>query len=514
MKEPSMIRFSGFDLTGVTRKLAMLAIAVSLTGGVFATADAQRRERRSDEQSDQNAADRVFSAAIGEIVQAALEQQEGELYNESIATLNRALASSSINPYERAVSLQLRGRAYYETDRVSQAIQDWTSAIDTGAMLPSEVNSYRINIGQLYITIDDFTRGIASLERAVADGGTAIVNAPLARMLAQAYGQAERYREGLAWADRFWAMIPAADRQRGDYSLMLFYYQQLEMVPQQMSIIEEMVNRWPTEKSNWQSYASLLAQVDREEDAFEANKIMYINGMFTEGREIEALAQYYSYFEYPYRGAVILEREMNSGSVERTQRNLNLLSNMWRQAREWERAIPVLRQVAQLSGDGDDYLKLAEALYQERQLSEAETAFQESLNRGGLDRPGTAWTLLGNVRLDLDRRQSALAAFQEGARYPYSRATATGYITYINGLIRAESDRVRIREQVRQDECRFGVGDLLETARLLGTVDEAGRIVVTIPSRCADLYNQFGEPIAQVAAATPAETAAEPDEAG
>lgn len=510
-----MIRFSGFDLTGVTRKLAMLAIAVSLTGGMFATADAQRRERRSDEQSEQNAADRVFSASIGEIVQAALEQQEAELYNDSITTLNRALATTSINPYERAVSLQLRGRAYYETDRVTQAIQDWTAAIDTGAMLPSEVVNYRINIGQLYITIEDYTRGIASLERAIADGGTQIVNAPLARMLAQAYGQAERYREGLTWANRFWALIPAADRQRGDYSLMLFYYQQLDMVPQQMTIIEEMVQRWPAEKNNWRSYASLLAQVGREEDAFEANKIMYINGMLTEGREIEALAQYYSYFEYPYRGAMILEREMNSGTVERTHRNLNLLANMWRQAREWERAIPVLRQVAQLSGDGDDYLKLAEALYQDRQLSEAETAFQGALNRGGLDRPGTAWALLGTVRLELNNRQSALAAFREAARYPYSRTTANGYMTYINGLIRAEGDRVRIRERVRQDECRFGVDDLKETAELLGTVDANGRIVIDVPQRCADLYNQYGEPIARVAAATPAETpAATPDEAG
>tara|TARA_R110002072_G_scaffold109038_5_gene236032 strand:- start:1657 stop:2502 length:846 start_codon:yes stop_codon:yes gene_type:complete len=281
-----------------------------------------------------------------------------------------------------------------------------------------------------------------------------------------------------------------------------------------MGIVEEMVQRWPAEKSNWRSYASLLAQVGREEDAFEANKIMYINGMFTESREIEALAQYYSFFEYPYRGAIILEREMNAGVVDRNQRNLNLLSNMWRQAREWERAIPVLRQVAQLSGDGNDYLKLAEALFQERQLSEAESAFEDALNRGGLDRPGTAWTLLGNVRLELDRRQSALAAFQEGTRYPYSRRTASGYITYINSVIRAESDRVRIRERVRRDECQFGVDDLLNTARLLGTMDENGRIVITVPPRCTDLYNEFGESIAQLASAAPAEEAGEGDEAG
>jgi tetratricopeptide (TPR) repeat protein len=166
---------------------------------------------------------------------------------------------------------------------------------------------------------------------------------------------------------------------------------------------------------------------------------------------------------------------------------------MWRQAREWERAIPVLRQLAQLSGSGDDFLKLAEAQYQLRELAEAEDAFQEALNRGGLDRPGNAWTLLGNVRQELGRTDAALAAFREGARYPYSRRTANGWITFINNQRSAAADRVRIRERVRQDECRFAIEDLRETATLLGDVDEDGRIVVDVPDNCSDLYNRYGE---------------------
>ena len=233
--------------------------------------------------------------------------------------------------------------------------------------------------------------------------------------------------------------------------------------------------------------------------------------MFDESREIVALAQYYSYYEYPYRGAIILERELNAGTVERNQNNLQLLANMWRQSREWERAIPVLRQLAQLTGSGDDYLKLAEALYQERQLAEAEDAFQEALNRGGLDRPGTAWTLLGNVRQELGRTDAALAAFREGTRYPYSRRTANGWITFITNQRAAAADRVRIRENVRRDECRFAVEDLRETAILLGDVDENGRIVVAVPDNCRDLYNQYGENIQEAAEAAAAEEESETD---
>jgi tetratricopeptide (TPR) repeat protein len=504
-----MVRFNGFDMTRVTRAAAALFVAVTMAGITIAEADAQRRPRRdSNEDAEENAAERVFSTEIGTIVLEAQEMQAQDNFAGSVTVLNTALGRSSINPYERSVALQMRGRAYYEQDQVSRAIQDWEGAIATGALFTEEMVNLRINIGQLYITQEQYDQGIRSFERAIADGGEAVLNPRMMRMLAQAYGQAQRYREGLVWAERFWREFPASERQRGDYSLLLFYYQQLDMTPQQLGIITEMVGRWPTEKSNWRSYASLLAHEDigRETDAFEVNKVMYLNGMLTESREIIALAQYYSFYEYPYRGAVILERELNAGRVERTQRNLQQLSNMWRQAREWERALPVLRQVAQLSGAGEDYLKLGEALLLRRRLSEAETAFQEALNRGGLNRPGQAWTLLGNVRYDLDRRTSAIAAFREGARYPYSRRTANGWITFIESQIRAERDRVRIRERVRRDECRFTVEDLRETAVLVGEIDETGRVVVEVPGRCDDLYNQYGEDISEVAAAAPAAT--------
>lgn len=510
-----MIRFNGFDISGLLRSAATLALAASLAGVMIADADAQRRNR--DEESEENAENRTFSAQIGEIVLEAQTQQGEDQFTASIETLNRALGMASINPYERAVSLQMRGRAYYEIEQIDRAIQDWQAAIQTGAMLREEVVNLRINIGQLLIADGQYNEGIRVLEQAIADGGPSAINVGVARMLAQAYGQAERYRDGLPWAERFWEMRPAAERTRGDHSLMLFYYQQLDDVPNQFRIIELMVQRWPTEKSNWRSYASLLAQTGREQDAFEANKIMYINGMLTESREIVALAQYYSYYEYPYRGAVILERELNGGAVERTRNNLQLLANMWRQSREWERAIPVLRQLAQLTGDGDDFLKLAEALYQRNQLAEAEDAFQEALNRGGLDRPGDAWALLGTVRQDLERPDAALAAFREAVRYPYSRSTANGWITFINNRRAAAADRVRIRERVRQDECRFAVEDLLETAILLGDIDEAGRLTIDVPRNCTDLYNRYGERLNQDVAEgedAPAEGAADESDAG
>ena len=185
-----MIRFKGFDTSGLLRSVATLALAASLAGVLVVDAEAQRN-RNQEEEND--GSERTFSSRIGEIVLEAQEFQSNDQFAASIESLNRALGMSDINPYERSVALQLRGRAYYELEQTSRAIQDWQGAIATGALLVEETVNLRINIGQLLIADGQYDAGIVSLEQAVELGGVDSVNVGVARMLAQAYGQAERF---------------------------------------------------------------------------------------------------------------------------------------------------------------------------------------------------------------------------------------------------------------------------------------------------------------------------------
>lgn len=481
-------------------RLMLSAVFVAgLIGFTAPIADAQRN-RNNAQSEEEAAADRTFSAEIGEIVLRAQDLQSNGQWAESINQLDRALSRSSINTYERMISLQLRGRAYFETDRMNEAIRDWRDAIATGIMTTEETVGLRINIGQLLIASERYNEGIDEIQAAVRAGGE--LNDRLAMMLAQAYAQADRFQEGLQYAER--AYNNASPRERRHFNLVLYYYQSLDRTADQMRIIGEMAARWPAEKNIWTSYASLLAQNGREEEAFEVNKVMYINGMLTEGRELVRLAQYYSFYEVPYRGAIILEREMNAGRVERTTENVELLSNMWRQAREWDRAIPVLRQLAQMTNAGENYLKLGEALYQRGELQAATEAIEQALNRGGLRQTGNAWVLLGNIRYELNNRQGAIEAFDRGAQFGESRRTAEGWARFVREEIRFEQERPRILEQLQRDSCRFSVEDQRETSVLLGNVDEeTGRLILDLPEECTAYYNRFGDPIGDQAEQDP-----------
>lgn len=468
----------------------LLAITLIVIG--VADAEAQRRNRQQEQEGSEE--DRTMSAAIGEPILAAQECLNNDNFNCVISTLT-PLLSQNPNNYERLVIHRMRGVAYYNSDRNSQAISDFEAAINSGAAQVDEVVSLRLNVGQLYIISEQYSQGIAAFEQAIRDGAT--LNGSLAMMLAQAYGQAERYSEGIRYAQMAFDMASPAERRHFD--LLLFYLQQLDRVPQQLTLIRQMVERWPSEENYWTSLVALMARTDNESGAFEANKLMYLNGMLTEEREIFRIAQYYSYFEYPYRGAVILEREMNAGRVPRNATNLDALASMWRQAREFERAIPVLQQIAQQSGAGDDYLKLAEALYQENELAEAETAFEQALQRGGFSRQGDAWALLGTVRYERNDRAGAVQAFQRCSNMPESRRTCSGWATFIQAEQRAAAERERLVIRVNVEECRNTIRAEIQIITLTGdenSIDEDGNIFIEVPDRCVPYFDRYGNQIA------------------
>jgi lipopolysaccharide biosynthesis regulator YciM len=465
---------------------SMVVLAVAIPD-----ADAQRRNRNQDEQGS-NAENRTMSAAIGEPVLAAQECLDAENFSCVINTLS-PLLSGEINSFERFVILRMRGVAYYSQDRTEQAINDFLGAVNTGIATTDEEVQLRLNVGQLYIITERYSEGIRQMEMAVQAGAELTPN--LALMLAQAYAQAERYSEGLRYAEMQYNT--ASPRERRNYDMLLFYYQQLNRVSDQLRLISDMVERWPADRNIWTSLVALMAQTNNESGAFEANKLMYLNGMLNEERELVRLAQYYSYFEYPYRGAVILEREMNSGRVERSRQNLEILANMWRQAREYERAIPVLEAVAR-QGNGEDYLRLAEALYQENRLAEAENAFETAISRGGLNRPGDAIALLGTVRYEQDNRQGALQAFRQCGQYSYSRRTCNGWVEFITNEINAANERAALRVRVNTEECRNTVREAINLVTITGNesdFDEEGNAIITVPERCQEFFNERGEQI-------------------
>jgi len=474
------------NVTGSKKRLFKSGLmALLMTSGTMAicadTAFAQRAKRNN--QSEAPAEGRQFTSKTGTIVLAAQEYMAADNYGAAIGELNKALGIPDINPYERSVINQMLGSSYYESNQYNQAINAFENAISAGGLLPNEASNLRVNIAQLLIASDQFARGAQMLEDWNRNGGQ--LKPQHVEMLYQAWVQAEQYSRALPWAERWFNA--ASPKERKHFDVLNFLYNNLGMPGKQSDIVKQMINRWPEDKSLWDAWASMLMQGGREAEAFEVSKMLYLGGAYSTQQDLLRVVQYYSYYDMPYQAAQILEREMNAGRINKDADRLVQLSDLLRQSREYERAIPVLEQAASASGQAKLYADLGEAYFNLGNCAKSEDAFRNAMDKG-FDR-GKSWVLIATCRYDAaakedrvkcpdvrtekevvgalnelqktspwyTKRDDAVKAFNNVPASSSEAKNARKWKSFINAEKQSITDRCVFEVNVRKEQCFIAI---------------------------------------------------------
>lgn len=447
--------------------LATPALDLRATGGVaaaFAGQDdgEQRRSRRSQ----------TISPRVGQALTEINDALTAEDFATAAQLLGNLLNRSNLSPFERATALQMRAAVEIEAENYEQAVRTYEEIIALDAFELDRINSLRFNLGQLYAALENWPAAIENLETYLAS----IESRPesVLYVLAMAYVQQGDFQTARRYAEEAIAVNDAKDPPEAIQSrfvLLNFIYSELNLDDLRLPLVERMVRLWPDRKNYWMQLSSLYAQQPQDEEegrAFAVVELAYHSGLLDQESEFTRLAQYYSFYNNPYRGAQMLEREMEAGNVERNADNVELLARTWFQAREHDRAVPVLQEAARLKDDGELYYQLGQTLFAREEWSEAIDALQEALERSeDLSRNdiGQCYFLIGNSRYNLGQRDLARTAFENAARYEQTRTAANGWLQFIQGEIRSEQAQARIAEEIRRQEAARDERRRLETER-------------------------------------------------
>ena len=398
--------------TSLKRILAMTSFAVLTAGSVSVSLTAPVYAQSASEG-------RQFSSKAGEAVNEALQLINSEQHSAALSQLSNVLTFPDLNAYERSTIYQMQGASYYELNQYGPAISAFENSINAGGLLPNEADALRVNIAQLLIGNGQYAQGAQMLENYLNNGGQQ--KPQYIEFLTQAWVQSDNYARALPWAEKWFRA--ANPKERKHFDLMNFLYNNLGQTGRQADIVKEMIQRWPEDKTLWDAWASMLANGGREQEAFEVTKMLYLGGALNSEQDLMKVVQYYSFYDMPYQAAEILEREMNAGRISRSTDKLKQLSNLFRQAREYKRAIPILEQAASGSGDAKIYADLGEALYNEGECSQSEKAFREAINRG-YD-PGKSWMLIATCRYEATQKQDRLSCNMTEAQMDAAPITKT-----------------------------------------------------------------------------------------
>lgn len=424
-----------FRVTGIAPFLLLLSI---LNVSLWSSAHAQ-----------------TLSPSVANDLLEAYELLEEEKTAEALQALNRLMErrGERMSDFDRASVLQIRGSAYVNEENFNLALRDFEEAILLAALPDEQQNRLRFNMAQLYFVTEQYEKSIQFFEEWMALDPEVSANSYF--MLAGANYQIDRYPESLEAISQ--AIELTEEPERRYYELKNVLLSEMNRVPERTALLEEMVVLWPAELGFWRQLSALYLQQNEESKAFGALESAYLSGLVEAESDILILAQFYSSFNNPYRGARLIEREMENGRVEATVENLELLSQLWSQSREHQEAIPILREAAQKSDDGDLFFRLGQAYLATENNESAASAFEQAIDKGGLeDNQGEAWMLLGNARFNQagpgDRQQRRLAdeAFAQAERFSSTRAQASDWRNYIRAIDNTET-RQALLEQEQSD---------------------------------------------------------------
>lgn len=433
---------------------AMIAVAPT---PVFAQDEGGQSNRRVSQTLDPR---------VAQALQTIFEQMTAEQYNEALAGLNQLIAQRGDNmkPFDRATTYELRGSVKVNLEDFRGAMRDFTVALNQNALPPERNNQLRYFIAQLNFQLEDYQAAISGLNdwirTARAAGETVDPNAYYLLAAANVQLQPPNYRAAVNPAEQ--AIAGASEPNKSYFDLANLVYSELNESAKRTSLLERMVGIWPGEKSYWTQLSGIYSQAGRDRDAFSVIEVAYRAGLLTTEAELLTLVQYYSFFENPYRGAVMLEREMNAGNIDRDQDNLILLSQLWSQAREHTRSIPILREAARGSSDGELYYRLGQVLLADEEYSDAQRSLESAVNRGGMNRrqTGDAWLLLGTARFsqagpeDTAIWASARQAFVNAQRYETARRQASDWIVYIDAVVSTYWDGIILTYNQELERCQ------------------------------------------------------------
>jgi tetratricopeptide (TPR) repeat protein len=427
----------------------LLCSVVSLAVSPFAFA-----QQDSDRKTKQTVA---MSQVVFEKLQEIQALVEEKQYAEGLNKLAELQERKGLSPYERAQLHNLSGYTHYLREDFTQAIRSYERVLQEPDLPEALQQSTLKTLAQLHFTEEDYQKALETVRRLIA-----VVPEPAAdiyMLLGQAYFQMQNYDAALEPIKTAIDMFKEQGRVPRENCLLLLrviYYEKGDF-PNMIVVLEDLIRHYPKD-TYLLTLAGVYSELGETKKQLALVEVLYENGKLANPTHIVNLANLYLLHETPYKAAVLLEKEMATNRVGRDVRNLRLLSQAWYTAREDDKAIPPLQQAAELSGDGELYVRLAQAHINLEHWDDAAKAIQEGLRLGGISREDTANIMLGMALFNQDKLSLARRAFQSASSDNRSRRTAQQWIQYVD----SELKRKELMDQELPEMAPRQIEDILQ----------------------------------------------------
>ena len=412
-------------------KLAKTLIAGIFLAGVSGVVLAQENDG-SERKTKETVA---MSQQVYEQLMEIQELMEAKDYAKAQVKIDDLRNQKRLSDYERAQIWNISAYSYYLQERLDDAIMAYDQVLAQPDLPEALQFSTLKTKAQLHFQQEQYEDALQVIRELMA-----AIPEPSADVLmieGQALFQMQRYEEALVpirTAINMYRDQGQTPKENWLLLLRVIYFEQKDY-NSMIDVVKELIRYYPKD-TYIRTLAGIYSELGDTKKQLALTEVLYDSGILSRAGDITNLANLYLLHGLPYKAAVVLEKEMNSNLVESNERNLRLLSQAWYQAREDQKAIPPLERAAEMTNEGDIYIRLAQAHINLENWGDAASAARKGIQAGGLRRPDQANIMLGMALFNEKRLEQAKRAFEAAARDNRSKRTATQWIAYVDSEIK------------------------------------------------------------------------------
>jgi tetratricopeptide (TPR) repeat protein len=426
---------SRMDKSRIKLSVTSLIAAVLVFSCLLVVSTTVMAQAKKDEDTGRKTKETVaMSQAVYEKLTEIQELVEAKDY----ATAQRLVddvKDGKLSDYERAQVYNLSAYSYYLQERYAEAIVAYDMVLKQPGLPEALMMSTLKTKAQLQFTQEDYEGALNTVRQLMTS--IAEPSADVFMLEGQALFQLARYDEALKPIKTAIAMY----REQGQIPkenwlllLRVIYFEQKDY-DSMIEVVYELIRHYPKD-TYILTLAGIYSELGDTKKQLVLTEVLYEKGLLHGSSNATNLTNLYLMHGLPYKAAQTLQREIDANVVEASERNLRLLSQAWYQSREDEKAIPPLRAAAEMSDDGELYIRLAQSHINLEQWKEATAAVNKGLKLGGLKRDDQANIMLGMALFNQKRLEQARRAFQRAGKDNRSKRTATQWIAYVDSEIK------------------------------------------------------------------------------
>lgn len=359
--------------------------------------------------------------------QTLLEQND---YDQALMILDEILTAPRLNNYEIAQTLSLKGSVFFQMEDTRRALTMFEQILAYDN-LPTGFKEVTLKtLTQLTFMEDNYLKAL-KYSRALMDIATT-PDSNTQMLIAQIHYRMENYPEALASARKAIAM----EREQGNaikenwYLVLNAIHFSMNNYPAMLEVLQELVALYPRERY-LKNLAAVYGQMERNQTQMLLIEPLYDAGHLVRETELVNLANLMMLHKVPLKAAQVIENGFKDGSIGRTRRNLEMLAQSWQLAAEDQKSVTYFAEAAELAEDGNLYVSLGQTYMNLYRWKDAESAFENALEKGGLRRVGDAHLLLGMARFYQKQFLSARKALLNAKQSPGTENLADQWLQYM-----------------------------------------------------------------------------------